>query len=167
MAQAIFSAVLAAAVAVRLTPAADVAVADGHVRLADIAEVSGADAAAFAGIEIARVPGNVAALPIARVKLASLIERAIPGARVSGDLDGHVTLHSMTAPSAAVSLPYSPDTPAIERGQKLTLVSTVGPVVIQRPVVAAQSAAKSDSRLFVRTDDGEVISAPLAGGDAQ
>src|SRR5215216_1705746 len=105
MAQVILSAALAAAVAVRLIATPDIGVTDGHVRLMDVADVSGANARALGGIEIARVPGDVAAVPIARAKLASLIERAIPGAQIVGDLEGSITLHSTTASPTTVAPP--------------------------------------------------------------
>ena len=154
---------LAAGVLIRLIPAAEIPISDGHVRLADVAE---APSPSIGAIEIARLPIGTTRT-IARARLAGLIERAVPGAEISGDLKGTVALRSTSVPPVAISLPYSPDAPAAERGQKLMLVSTVGPVVIQRPVVAAQSAAKSDKRLFVRTDDGEVISIPLSAGAAK
>lgn len=43
------------------------------------------------------------------------------------------------------------------RGDKLTLRSQAGPVVIERSVVAMQGARATDQRLFVRTDDGAVF----------
>jgi flagella basal body P-ring formation protein FlgA len=57
--------------------------------------------------------------------------------------------------------PYVAQAPAIEPGQKLTLTAHAGPAVIERPVIALQEARKGDARLFVKTDDGEVFSAPI------
>ena len=54
-----------------------------------------------------------------------------------------------------------PEVPAIGAGDKLTLVSTVGPVRIERSVVALQPG-RTGGRLFVLAPDGEVISAPIA-----
>jgi hypothetical protein len=51
--------------------------------------------------------------------------------------------------------------PLVSRGDKLTLVSTAGPVTITRQVRAVQTASTSQRRLFVRTSDGEVFAAPL------
>jgi hypothetical protein len=59
------------------------------------------------------------------------------------------------------------DAPAVARGDKLTLVSKAGPVTISRQVTALQSAAPEHRRLFVRTEDGSVFSAPLAAGGSQ
>jgi hypothetical protein len=56
------------------------------------------------------------------------------------------------------------DAPAVARGDKLTLVSKAGPVTISRQVTALQSAAPEQRRLFVRTDDGSVFSAPITAG---
>ena len=63
--------------------------------------------------------------------------------------------------------PYVTEAPLVERGQNLTLTSAAGAVVVRRPVVALQDATAKDKRLFVRTDDGQVFSAPLASGAAQ
>ena len=154
---------LAVGVLIRLTPAAEMQVSDGRVRLADVADVPTASVGA---IEIARIPAG-ATRTISRRQLANLVERAVPGARISGDLDGTVILHSARAPTAAAPQPYAPQGPAVERDQKLTLVSTAGSVVVERPVVAVQSATKADKRLFVQTEDGDIISAPLAAGKAR
>lgn len=51
--------------------------------------------------------------------------------------------------------------PGVRRGQRLTLASSVGPVMIERPVTAVQAAKPRDRRIFVRTADGEILSAPL------
>ena len=68
------------------------------------------------------------------------------------------------APAApmASQRPYVAESPVIERGSKLTLVSSAGAIVVQRPVVALQSASARDKGLFVQTSDGAVLSAPLA-----
>lgn len=59
------------------------------------------------------------------------------------------------------------EAPSISRGDKLTLVSKDGPVTILRQVTALQDAGPHQHRLFVRTGDGAVFSAPLAAGAAQ
>jgi flagella basal body P-ring formation protein FlgA len=56
------------------------------------------------------------------------------------------------------------DAPPVARGDKLALVSKSGPVTIVRHVTALQSAAPEQRRLFVRTEDGSVFSAPIAAG---
>lgn len=58
------------------------------------------------------------------------------------------------------------ETPAVERGDTLRLISRVGPVAISRPVIALQAASLSH-RLFVRTEDGEIFSAALQAGASQ
>ena len=45
-------------------------------------------------------------------------------------------------------------------GQELTLRVADGPIIIERNVVAAQGA-RVGSNIFVRTDDGEILSQPL------
>ena len=57
--------------------------------------------------------------------------------------------------------------PVIAKGDRLTLVSQVGPITIERPVTALQGARPHDRRIFVRTDDGDVFAAPIRiDGDA-
>jgi flagella basal body P-ring formation protein FlgA len=51
--------------------------------------------------------------------------------------------------------------PVVEKGQKLTLAIAAGPVRIERTVEALQSS-RSGRAIFVRTGDGQVVSAPLA-----
>jgi hypothetical protein len=53
---------------------------------------------------------------------------------------------------------------AIEPGARVTLVSSVGPVRIERAVTALQPGRPGRS-LFVRDADGEVFAAPLAAGE--
>jgi hypothetical protein len=50
---------------------------------------------------------------------------------------------------------------AVDKGAKLTLVSTAGPVRVTREVVALQPG-RAGGRLFVRDSEGNVTSAPLA-----
>lgn len=50
---------------------------------------------------------------------------------------------------------------AVDKGAKLTLVATAGPVRVSREVVALQ-AGRPGGRLFVRDAEGNVTSAPLA-----
>ena len=50
---------------------------------------------------------------------------------------------------------------AVDKGDKLTLVSTAGPVRITREVVALQ-AGRAGGKVFVRDAEGNVTSAPLA-----
>lgn len=50
--------------------------------------------------------------------------------------------------------------PHVAAGDQLTLVAVAGPVRIQRRVVAMQPGSPG-RRLFVRTQDGEILAAPL------
>lgn len=51
--------------------------------------------------------------------------------------------------------------PDVDKGDELTLVSAVGPVRVERQVVALQ-AGRSGGRVFVRDAEGQVVAAPLA-----
>jgi flagella basal body P-ring formation protein FlgA len=51
--------------------------------------------------------------------------------------------------------------PDIDKGDELTLRSTVGPVSVERQVVALQPG-RSGGRVFVRDAEGQVMSAPLS-----
>lgn len=53
---------------------------------------------------------------------------------------------------------------AVDKGDKLTLVATAGPVRVSRDVVALQ-AGRRGGRVFVRDAEGNVTSAPLAVQD--
>lgn len=54
-----------------------------------------------------------------------------------------------------------PPAPAVDAGKRLTLVANVGPVRVEREVVALQ-AGREGKRLFVRDEEGQVSSALLA-----
>ncbi|HEY0148096.1 MAG TPA: flagella basal body P-ring formation protein FlgA [Allosphingosinicella sp.] len=58
------------------------------------------------------------------------------------------------------------EAPAIGAGDKLTLLSTSGPVRIERPVVALQPG-RAGGKVFVMAADGEVLAAPLAAPATQ
>lgn len=51
--------------------------------------------------------------------------------------------------------------PVVRQGQRLTLASRTGSVTVERPVTALQSARPNDHRVFVQTDDGEVLAVPI------
>lgn len=55
----------------------------------------------------------------------------------------------------------------VRQGERLTLASRAGSVIIERPVTALQTARPGDGRIFVRTDDGEILSAPIELGVAK
>ncbi|HEX8223864.1 MAG TPA: flagella basal body P-ring formation protein FlgA [Allosphingosinicella sp.] len=72
-------------------------------------------------------------------------------ARADRDLPAGTYLGRISPPSAV----------AVDKGDKLTMVSTSGPVRVTREVVALQ-AGRAGGRLFVRDNEGNVTSAPLA-----
>lgn len=61
-------------------------------------------------------------------------------------------------PLGRIRLPASP---GVAAGERLMLTSTAGPVRIRREVTALQPG-RGGGRLFVRTDDGEILAAPVA-----
>jgi hypothetical protein len=81
---------------------------------------------------------------------------------------------SVAALRAVVDLPEGsllgrvvlPSESRIERGTGLTLVATIGPVRVEREVVAVQDGRAGRS-MFVRDADGQVISGSFAGGPSQ
>ena len=152
---------------VTLTSAHELRLASRNLRLGDVATVSGPEAGGLRALTIARLPQGVA-VRLSRAELAALVRRAMPGARVVGDLGGALTLRSVAPITRHPKSPtYVAEAPVIARGQALTLTATMGSAVIERPVVALQNARKGDKRLFVGTGDGAVLSAPLQMGAAQ
>lgn len=73
--------------------------------------------------------------------------------RAAGPLSAGAYLGRISAGSA----------PAVDKGGKLRLVATSGPVRVSREVVAMQPG-RAGGRLFVRDSEGNVTSAPLASG---
>jgi Chaperone for flagella basal body P-ring formation len=71
--------------------------------------------------------------------------------RAAAPLEAGAFLGRVALPAAA----------AVDAGDRLTLVATVGPVKVEREVVAMQPG-RSGGRLFVRDEQGQVSSAPLA-----
>jgi flagella basal body P-ring formation protein FlgA len=53
--------------------------------------------------------------------------------------------------------------PSVDKGDKLSLVATAGPVRVTRDVVAMQPG-RAGGRVFVRDSEGNVTSAPLVAG---
>lgn len=150
-----------------LSGASELRVASGDVHIADVAEVRGPGAKWIGQIMIAQLPEG-ARKTLSRRQISELIERAVPAIQVSGHLDGNVVIASIAVPAPrAMPRPYVAEARVVERGQALTLNSAAGAVVIQRPVIALQSATAKDMRVFVRTNDGTVLSAPLAKGAAK
>lgn len=160
--------IAAAAIAiVTLTGAHELRLASRDLRLGDVATISGQHAGSLRELTIARLPQCVS-VRLSRAELAALLQRAVPGATVVGDMGGALTLYSVAPITPRPMLKsYVAEAPTIARGQALTLTATMGSTVIERPVVALQNARKGDKRLFVRTGDGTVLSAPLQMGSAQ
>ena len=79
-------------------------------------------------------------------------------ARAERDLAGGAYLGRISAPPAV----------AVDKGARLTLVATAGPVRVSREVVALQ-AGRPGGKVFVRDNEGNVTSAPLAvrNGDGE
>lgn len=84
-----------------------------------------------------------------------LFDRRGAVVRAEGDLPEHSYLGRIALPQQR----------GVDRGDRLTLRSVVGPVRIERPVVALQ--AGQGRRIFVRDEDGHTIAAPLAGLDEE
>lgn len=59
-----------------------------------------------------------------------------------------------------------PRPPAVADGQGLTLIATVGPVRIERPVVALQPG-RNGGRVFVRDEQGQILSVAVAVDDEE
>ncbi|HYD37215.1 MAG TPA: flagella basal body P-ring formation protein FlgA [Allosphingosinicella sp.] len=210
-----------ASVTVGLIPAAEVALTDRRIRLADVADLSGLAPAARSRLAqrvLAVVPAGRDGITLSREALAALVRRSVPGlvvrtgadraplvfrlaartedgrragcaelarplaagaslseadlievdcreaaasglrfdrgdrvARAGRDLEAGAYLGRISAPPAV----------AVDKGAKLTLVATEGPVRVSREVVALQ-AGRPGGRLFVRDAEGNVTSAPLA-----
>lgn len=160
----IFSVVFAAAVTVHLTSANHIEVSGERLRLADVAEIRGADAASARMLEIARVRSTATPQTISRSQLIQLIRQAVPGADIRGKTAGAVAIRSIADALPPQPGVYEAEAPTVTRGQRVRLSSVVGPVTIERTVTALQNAGSSAMRLFVRSDDGEVFSAPLGTG---
>jgi hypothetical protein len=62
---------------------------------------------------------------------------------------------------AAPPVSFLPD---VRAGDTLFLVARVGTATVERPVVAAQPGRRGGT-IFVRTPDGHLVSAPMAGAD--
>jgi hypothetical protein len=183
---------LAASLVAVLSGPGEVHLAQREVRLSDVAEVRGAGAEAARSLVIARLPAG-AARQVRRSVLAQLVRRSLPNLQVIGDTRGSVILKSPAAATAearcfepvseraagesaapaavarcgSVAAVYVPEPPLVRRGDKLTLRSTAGPVIITREVVALQDARSIQQHLFVRSADGQVFAAPLHTRESQ
>jgi len=155
---------VAGSVIAALTNAGDVTLKDHVVRLSDVAVVTGPDAETANRIEVAELAGPL--VTISRKDLARLIVRAAPAIRVAGASTGSIRIHAPAANPVARPAPYA-DEPKIRRGDELKVGASVGPVTIERSVIALQDASARQRRLFVRSSDGEVFATPVRSGDAK
>ena len=144
--------------------AAFVSLHSRDVAIGDVASVSGPATAVvnLRKVVIARLPEGRERIGLSRVSLAFLIRRAVPGLAVRAPTGGVIDLVAAIEPRLVRAAPSSsnialPIAPTIKRGDHLFLRSSVGPITIDRPVTALQSARYVDERLFVHTDDGEVL----------
>lgn len=92
---------------------------------------------------------------------AACREEAAAPARRFDRLDGVARADRDLAAGTYLGRISAPAAPAVDKGDKLTLVSTSGPVRVTREVVALQTG-RAGGRLFVRDSEGNVTSAPLA-----
>ncbi len=151
-------ALIAAIILVRLTSAGELQLAHRVVHLPDVAIVTGLEAEAANRIVIAELAGPH--VTISRKDLARLIERAVPASRVTGALSGSIRILAPVPAPPAQPASYV-DEPQVSRGDRLTVTSRVGPVVVERLAIALQDATRRQKKLFVTTADGEVFAAPV------
>lgn len=85
-----------------------------------------------------------------RERLHARFDRVGSLTRAAADLPAGTPLGRLTLPETA----------GVDRGDSLTLISTVGPVRIQRKVVAVQPG-RAGSRIFVQDQEGQVLTVPL------
>lgn len=83
-----------------------------------------------------------------------------PALRFDRVTRAHVVPHALDA-GAVIPFARLIEAPALRRGDRLTLASKVGPVTIERPVTLAQGARPFDRKIFVRTNDGEILAARI------
>jgi flagella basal body P-ring formation protein FlgA len=145
----------------RSVPALDLRTGPGEAAIAFRAAASSEDRPAPACAELARSLADGAALsnedlvPVACRDHAAMpplrFDRLNRVVRAEGAIAAGTYLGRISAPSAV----------AVDKGDKLSLVASAGPVRVSRDVVALQ-AGRPGGRLFVRDAEGNVTSAPLA-----
>jgi hypothetical protein len=145
----------------RSVPALDLRTGPGEAPIAFRVMASGEDRPVRACSELARPLADGAALsnedlaPVAcRDRSASpplRFDRLNRVVRADGAIAAGTYLCRISAPPAV----------AVDKGDKLSLVASAGPVRVSRDVVALQ-AGRPGGRLFVRDAEGNVTSAPLA-----
>jgi hypothetical protein len=149
-----------AAMPVEIVAPRTVNLPDRAVHLSDVVSDNGALPSSARRIVIARLPAAGGRIDLSRAALASLIRRGLPGIRLADTaLTGSVTfvVPRPFATKLSRPVPVAVAQPAVKRGAVLHLISTVGPVRIERPVTALQSSR--GKRIFVRDPDGTVFAA--------
>jgi hypothetical protein len=152
----------------RSVPGLEVLAPKSAVTIRRRAEEAAAAAAAPTGIcfALSRPVARGAAL-MAGDAVATPCREGEPRARLAFDRRDHRVRAAADLAAATylgrVSLPAGS---GVERGDALTLVSTIGSVRVQRKVVAVQPG-RSGGKVFVRDEDGQVLTAPLSLADAQ
>lgn len=151
-----------AAMPVEIVAPRTVTLADRTLRVSDVVSGAAALPPAVRHTVIARLPAG-GRVDLSRAALASLVRRELPGISMADTaLTGAVTF-VIPKPVAAKISPAAPvgaPAPAIKRGAGLHLISTSGPVRIERPVTALQSSR--GKRVFVRDADGAVFAVRVA-----
>ena len=144
--------------------AAEIRVAGRDIRLGEVATLMGGSPAErdrLAARTVARLPEGRRAMTLDRAALAGLVRRAVPGLHVTAGSGSVLVKSDAPKPVPAMRIqPPEPVAPDIDPGEALTLVSSVGPVRIQRKVIALQPG-RDGRRVFVRDEDGQVLSVPL------
>lgn len=149
---------------------------DRSVLIGDVATLKGSPsiAASLKQLRIARLPVGRHHVTLSSAAVADLIRRAAPGLVVRTTDVGTIELVAPAGPSVMRKKAPGDSTgleiaaaPSIKRGDRLFLVSKVGPITIDRPVTALQSSDAPAGKVFVRTGDGDVLVAEtqiLEGG---
>ena len=126
--------------------------ADRVVRVGDV--VAAPLPAALARRIVLRVPEHKRSITVTHVAMAALVRHVAPDLRIA-EGKGDIAIVVPDRPHVDASIPDTPDRPAIARGETVRLVSTSGPVRIERAVTALQDAG--GPRIFVRDEDGQVF----------
>lgn len=148
-----FIAAALAATPVALRDVGPVVRADRVVRIGDVVDAARLPAALARRI-VLRLPAHRQAITLSRVALASLVERVAPELSVAAGA-GDIKFVAPKAPGVVAAAAVAPPPPSIAKGEAIRLVSTAGPVRIERAVTALQDA--TGSRIFVRDEDGQVF----------
>lgn len=97
---------------------------------------------------------------IGRAALVRLVRRAVPGGRLDASRVPAIVRFERSAPAVAHPTGALTAAPAVKPGEKLHVATRVGPVSIEREVLALQQG-RPGRRMFVRAVDGTVFAAAL------